>query len=114
MRRSHSHAAIPVSDLNLCWSSFCSESVGVEVWSGEEVVRVEGAVLGCTPVLSNVGGRSVGPVALAGHLLLFEEWSLMEVAKEVPEAVQVSRILRLVVLPTCKNLLYQLFRSASV
>ena len=62
----------------------------MEVWSGEEVVRVEGAVLGCTPVLTRLGGQGSGPVSLVGHLLVFEGRSLVDVARKLPEAVQVG------------------------
>ena len=63
----------------------------MEVWSGEEVVRVEGAVLGCTPVLTRVGGVESGPVPLVGYLLVFEGRNLVDIAQELPEAIQVSR-----------------------
>lgn len=67
-----------------------AESVSVEVWSGEEVVRVEGAVLGCTPVLTRVGGVESGPVPLVGYLLVFEGRNLVDIAQELPEAIQLQ------------------------
>lgn len=47
-------------------------------------------MLGCTPVLTRVGGVESGPVPLVGYLLVFEGRNLVDIAQELPEAIQLQ------------------------
>ena len=71
-------------------SLLSSCGVVVEVCGGEGGVKAGGVVREGVALLTAVGGHEVAGVELSsGHLLVFQGLSLLEVAKQLPDAQQV-------------------------
>ena len=78
--------------------SLCKTTVTVVEGDGGDVsvecdgVKVTGSVYGGRPVLTQIGGQSVGIVELSGCVLVAKGTTLSDVVQQVPDITEVSSI----------------------